>query len=205
MTRSRLTQGAAVVTVCAALGAAAGIAGSAAAPTKHSKAAGSGTYPGSAKGPGRPRFAGPPVHSESVVPNQNGGFDTITMDRGAFDSVSGDQLTIKEGTKTATYKTVTLTIPSDATIRRNGAAAKLSDLQSGDEIFVLSGPPGTKVIAADAQHQDFRGGPGFGHRHGGWRHGPGGPGGAGDPGDGPPGPPGAQTAPAPAPSSGGQS
>lgn len=197
MTRSRLIQGAAVVTVCAALGAAAGIAGSAAAPTKHSKAAGSGTYPGSGRGPLKQRFAGPPVHSESVVPNQNGGFDTITMDRGAFQSVSGDQLTIKEGTKTATYKTPTLTIPSDATIRRNGAAAKLSDLQSGDEVLVIKGPQGTTVLAADAQHQDFRGrGPGFGHRRGFGPHGP-------HDGDGPP--PGAGVAPAPAPSSGGQS
>jgi len=54
-----------------------------------------------------------------VVPNRAGnGFDTITEDQGAFQSLSGDQLTITEGTKTLTYKTVTLTIPSNAIVYR---------------------------------------------------------------------------------------
>jgi hypothetical protein len=98
--------------------------------------------------------AGPPVHSENVVPNRNGGFDTVTMDRGSFSSLSANQLTITEGTKTATYKTVALTIPSGATIRRNGDAAKLSDLKSGDTVMVLQSPQGTVVTAHDAQHPD---------------------------------------------------
>jgi hypothetical protein len=76
------------------------------------------------------------------------------MDRGSFSSLSGDQLTITEGTKTATYKTVTLTIPSGATVRRNGEAAKLSDLKSGDTVMVLQSPQGTVVTADDAQHPD---------------------------------------------------
>ena len=38
----------------------------------------------------------------------------------------GDQLTLKEGTKSVTYKTLTLTIPSGATIKRNGSTAQLS-------------------------------------------------------------------------------
>jgi hypothetical protein len=89
-----------------------------------------------------------------VVPNKNGGFDTMTMDRGRFSSLSGDQLTITEGTKTATYKTVTLTIPSGATVRRNGDAARLSDIKSGDTVMVLQSPQGTVVTAHDAQHPD---------------------------------------------------
>jgi hypothetical protein len=89
------------------------------------------------------------------VPNEKGGFDTVTMDRGSFSSLSGDQLTITEGTKAATYKTLTLTIPSGATVRRNGQAAKLSDLKSGDTVMVLQSPHGTDVAAHDAQHPDL--------------------------------------------------
>jgi len=89
------------------------------------------------------------------VPNEKGGFDTVTMDRGSFSSLSGDQLTITEGTKTATYKTVTLTIPSSATVRRNGEAAKLSDLKSGDTVMVVQSPKATVVSANDAQHPDL--------------------------------------------------
>jgi hypothetical protein len=154
--RVRRTVG--IAGMCAVVGAAAGIAGSAAAPSGHR------TYSTETG----PRFGiamrfsggGPPVHSDVVVPNQAGnGFDTLTSDRGAFKSLSGDQLTITEGTKTATYKEVTLTIPADAKVYRNGASAHLSDLQSGDEVNVLRGPKGTLVDAADAQHQDRGFGP----------------------------------------------
>jgi hypothetical protein len=96
--------------------------------------------------------AGPPVHADAVVPNEKGGFDTVTMDRGSFSSLSGDQLTITEGTKSATYKTATLTIPSNATVRRNGEDAKLSDLKAGDEVLVVQSPSRTLVVAHDAQH-----------------------------------------------------
>jgi hypothetical protein len=99
--------------------------------------------------------AGPPVHADAVVPNEKGGFDTVTMDRGGFSSLSGDQLTITEGTKSATYKTVTLTIPPSATVTRNGEAAKLSDLKSGDTVMVMQSPKDTVVAAYDAQHADL--------------------------------------------------
>jgi hypothetical protein len=149
----------AVGAVCALIGGAAGIAASSASSPTPTKAAGASAV--IAEGPG-PRLgfgpvadaAGPPVHSENVVPNRKGGFDSVTMDRGSFSSLSGDQLTITEGTKTATYKTVTLTIPSGATVRRNGDAAKLSDLKSGDTVMVLQSPQGTVVTAHDAQHPD---------------------------------------------------
>jgi hypothetical protein len=161
----------AVGAVCALVGGAAGIAASSASSPAPTKAAGASVI---AEGPG-PRLgfgplaerpgpwlgfgpladaAGPPVHSENVVPNRKGGFDSVTTDRGSFSSLSADQLTITEGTKTATYKTVTLTIPSGATVRRNGDAAKLSDLKSGDTVMVLQSPQGTVVMAFDAQHPD---------------------------------------------------
>jgi hypothetical protein len=73
---------------------------------------------------------------------------------GSFSSLSGEKLTITEGTKTATYKTLTLTIPSGAAVTRNGEAAKLSDLKSGDMVMVAQSPQGTDVAAHDAQHPD---------------------------------------------------
>src|SRR5262249_11090910 len=141
-------------------GGGAGIAASSASSPAPTRAAGA---PAAiAHGPG-PQFglgpladaAGPPVHSENVVPNKTGGFDTVTMDRGSFSSLSGDKLTITEGTKSATYKTLTLTIPSGASVSRNGEAAKLSDLKSGDTVMVAQSPNGTDVAAHDAQHPDL--------------------------------------------------
>ena len=160
MQRSTMMRMSAVGAVCALVGATAGIAGSSASSSKPTKAVvASAAF---ANGPGV-RFgfgpladaAGPPVHSDTVVPNEKGGFDTVTMDRGSFSSLSGDRLTITEGTKTATYKTVTLTIPSSATVRRNGEAAKLSDLKSGDTVMVMQNPKATVVVANDAQHPDL--------------------------------------------------
>jgi hypothetical protein len=154
--------------VCAVVGAAAGIAGSVAS-SSHGHPAG--RHHGPLVGlpfHGGP-FGGGPVHVQAVVPNRAGtGFQTVTIDSGAFKALSGDQLTITEGTKSVTYKTVTLTIPSAATIRRNGASANLSGLKPGDRVHVLQLPGGTFVMAADAQHQAR---PGELHRRfrGGWR------------------------------------
>jgi hypothetical protein len=149
----------AVGAVCALVGGAAGIAASSASSPAPTKAAGASAL--IAERPGPPfgfgplaDAAGPPVHSVNVVPNSKGVFDTVTMDRGSFSSLSGDQLTITEGTRAATYKTVTLTIPSGATVRRNGEDARLSDLKSGDTVMVLESPQGTVVTANDAHHPD---------------------------------------------------
>ncbi|HTU78335.1 MAG TPA: hypothetical protein VMF09_06190 [Solirubrobacteraceae bacterium] len=156
---------AAVGATCALVGAAAGIAGSSASTTHatkkrvvHGAARKQAFKAGVAMGPGfamavTAGAAGPPVHSESVVPNEKGGFETVTMDRGTFSSLSGEQLTINEGTKSATYKTVTLTIPSDATVYRNGEKAALSDIKSGDTVTVVQSPSGTAVNAFDAEHE----------------------------------------------------
>src|SRR5436305_5556557 len=109
-----------IAATCALFGAGAGIAGSQA---HDGHFFGHGNHFG--------RFGRAPVHADLVVPAKGGTFQTVTFDRGTVDSVSGDQLTIKEGTKSATYKTLTLTIPSDAKIRRDGEAAQLSGLQQG--------------------------------------------------------------------------
>jgi hypothetical protein len=160
MQRSTMIRMGAVGAVCALVGGAAGIAASSASSPTPTKAAGAPAV--TVQGPG-PQFglgpladaAGPPVHSENVLPNKKGAFDTLTMDRGSFSSLSGEKLTITEGTKTATYKTLTLTIPSGASVTRNGVAAKLSDLKSGDTVMVAQSPQGTDVAAHDAQHPDL--------------------------------------------------
>ena len=90
---------------------------------------------------------GQPVHADLVVPDRQGGFQNVTMDRGTVSSVSGDQLTIDEGTPKATYKTLTLTIPSDATVSRNRQSAQLSDLQPGDFVAVVQSQGKTFVTA----------------------------------------------------------
>lgn len=157
MQKSTMVRMGVVGAVCAVAGGAAGIAGSSASSSRSAKSAESGAA--IAEGPGPLRLGlvapgGPPVHSDMVVPNQKGGFDTITMDRGSFSSLSGDKLAITEGTKTATYKTVTLTIPANATVRRNDQTAHLSDLKSGDTVLIAQSPSGTVVDARDAQHAE---------------------------------------------------
>src|SRR3954465_4813146 len=93
------------------------------------------------------RFAKGPVHADLVVPTRGGEFKTVTLDRGLVQRVDNGSLTIKEGTRTATYKTATLTIPSDAKISRNRDAAQLSELQPGDYVTVVQSSGKTFVRA----------------------------------------------------------
>ena len=189
MRRIKLPQIGVVIAVCALVGALAGIAGSAAAPTKSSKKS-NGTATKRAlprhegfrfRGPGGPGgVGGPPIHAEAVVPNKAGdGFITVTSDAGKIKSISGNDVTIDESVGSVHYKDVMVTIPNDATIIRNHAKASLSDLKAGDDIRVIASSESTFVIAEDAAFQKqerrrfqkmfrdhrgfrFRGGPGPG-------------------------------------------
>lgn len=153
--------------LCLAVGAMAGISSGFAAGSHHKAHSSSSSAGGSSEqrpGPGGPM--GPPaIHSVSVVPNKEGtGFDTVTMDSGTVQSVSAQQLTITEGTKSLAYKTVTLTIPANAKVTLDGKSAQLSELQSGDHVMVCEDPNGTSMVnAADSSFTP--------------PHGPGGPGG----------------------------
>lgn len=166
-----------VATVCALVGAGAGIAGSTAASSSSSKksaqtrAAQHRLAGPRGFGPGLGFFGhGPAVHEESVVLDKTGKkFITQTEDRGTVKSVSGQDLTITEGTKDVTYKDVTLTIADDATVVRNGKKATLADLKAGDHVGVTVSSAGTFVFAADDTFRPM--GPrGFGHRFGGRDH-----------------------------------
>jgi hypothetical protein len=90
------------------------------------------------------------VHGNVVVATRKG-FVHVIFDRGIVKSVSGNQLVLKDGTKTATYKTVTLTIPAAARVRDNGARATLADIKPGQRATVIQAPKHTWVIAHDAK------------------------------------------------------
>jgi len=164
---------------CGAVGVVAGIAGAAAAPTHPGStarrhAAASLTAPPHMRPPG----GGPAVHEDAVVLDKAGtGFVTATVDNGVVKSLSGDSLTVTEGLRSVTYKTVTLTIPANATVMRNFNKATLSDLKTGDRVHVAQSSDGTTVFADDGTQRPPRGG----RDH----FGPGGPGGPdSDPGPG---------------------
>jgi hypothetical protein len=92
------------------------------------------------------RFARRAVQGDVIVATKTG-FASVSFERGKVDSVSGQQLTITEGTKQRSYKTVTLTVPSTAKVRDNRHAASLSALAPGQRVIVLQAPKRTFVIA----------------------------------------------------------
>lgn len=159
-----------VLAACVVLGAAGGIAGSMAAPSKKKATARTTkTFArhhdlrGGFDAPGGPH-GGHAVHAEEVVLNKAGtAFITETEDNGVVKSVSGNDVTITEGTDKVTYKDVTVTIGSGATITRNGKTAAVGDLKAGDNIAVSSSSDGTNVFAFDSTFAPADG-PG---RHGG--------------------------------------
>jgi hypothetical protein len=145
--------------VCGVIGASAGIAGAGAA-SSSSKSKARSTQVARSAERGRFMMGGPPVHAVVVRLNKAGdAFITETDDNGIVKSVSGSDLTITEGTKTVTYKDATITIPSGATVYRNGSQAQLSDLAAGDHVHVDQSSDGTTVMAFDADHAPGPGGP----------------------------------------------
>jgi hypothetical protein len=124
-------------------------------PTAHGAQA-SGPAPPGAMGAPAGDMHGPEggaVHSVSVVPDKAGtSFVTLTTDRGTVKSVdsAGATITIAEGTKSATYKTLTLTIPSGATVIRDGKTASLAEIKAEDSVSVSSSTEGTTVFAMDS-------------------------------------------------------
>lgn len=157
-----------VIAVCALAGALAGIAGSAAAPSKSKPEVQAQKkadfYKARAmrrafrRGPGGPGFAPGfgfgfgPVHAEAVVPKRDGsGFDTIVTDAGTLNSVDGTTVHLKEAVDKNVYKDdVAIDVGSDAKVIRNRKDATLGDLKEGDHVRVITGTPkGNIVIAVD--------------------------------------------------------
>jgi hypothetical protein len=132
------------VSAIATAGAATGGAGKAGKTGKTGKTGKAGTKRG--RGGGVSRFATRAVSGDVVVRTQTG-FATVSFERGTVDTVSGQQLTITEGTAKASYKTVTLTIPATARVRDDRQKATLSDVKAGQRVLVLTAPKQTFVIA----------------------------------------------------------
>jgi hypothetical protein len=93
------------------------------------------------------------VHADLVVWTKDG-FANITVDRGTVKSVSGDQLTLAEGTPKHAYKTVQLTLPAKTRVRDNGRPGTLS-ARAGQHAIVVQGPHRALVIARS--HPPMRG------------------------------------------------
>jgi hypothetical protein len=87
------------------------------------------------------------VSITAVVPHGHGSFVTVSLERGTLTSISASTLTLSEGTKRATYKTVTISLPSDAVVRLSHERSSLSQLQAGDRVQVTQGPKRTLVSA----------------------------------------------------------
>lgn len=87
------------------------------------------------------------VEGDVVVATKRGKFATVTFARGTVASLSGQQLTIAEGTKKATYRTVTLTIPTTARVRVDRRLGALSSLTPGQRVIVIQTPERTRVLA----------------------------------------------------------
>ncbi len=96
------------------------------------------------------RLAARTVAGDLTVATKTG-FATVTFERGFVQSVNGQQLTLSEGTRKATYKTVTVTIPTTARVLDNGHIATLADLRSGQHVLVLQGPTHALVRARSAR------------------------------------------------------
>ncbi|MBO0769755.1 MAG: hypothetical protein J2O48_13815 [Solirubrobacterales bacterium] len=100
-----------------------------------------------AKGKGGHKgIAGRAVEGTAVVETKNGP-QTVKFNRGFVQSVNGQQLTLREGTKNKTYKTVTLNVPANAKVKDNGQQASLSKVTAGQRASVIQTPKGTFVQA----------------------------------------------------------
>jgi hypothetical protein len=135
-----------VAAACVAIGAAGSAIATAGAASNGATTSSTTAKPARVRGAGARALQRRTVHASAVVATKSG-FATVTVDRGFVQSVNGRQLTIREGTKTATYKTVTLTIPSNAVVRDDRRASALSALTAGQRVGVVQAPRRTWVIA----------------------------------------------------------
>jgi hypothetical protein len=169
MNRKRLIGS--IAAACAAAALTAGIAEGSGTTTQSSTA----TQPSTTSGatmPGHDRHGGPPggrgpggdaVHSVDVVLNKaKSAYITQTTDEGTVESVEssgGGSITLLEGTKSLPYKTVTVTVPSSATVTLDGKSSTLSALVAGDRVSVSSSSDGTDVMAMDSSFKPEGGHP----------------------------------------------
>ena len=138
-----------VAVCCAALGAGASAIASAGASSggqgksvqrAHGRSLGAG---------GLRRLARRAVHGDLVIATRTG-LKTVSFDRGRIQRVNGQQLTITEGIRQGSSRTVTVTVPANARIRDNRQVATMSELKDGQRVLVISAPKRTFVMARTA-------------------------------------------------------
>ncbi len=113
--------------------------------------------PPGGRGPG-----GDAVHSVDIVLNKaKSAYITETSDEGTIESIdsSGGSITLLEGTKSLPYKTVTVAVPSGATVTLDGKSSTLGALLAGDRVSVRSSSDGTYVMAMDSSFKPEGGAP----------------------------------------------
>ncbi len=75
------------------------------------------------------------------------GFVRVRIARGQVKSVSGQVLTLIEGTRKASYRTVQLTLPANTRVRDDHQRSTLSQVKAGQRAIVIRAPKRTLVIA----------------------------------------------------------
>jgi hypothetical protein len=140
MKKARLKLGA-VALVCVALGAAGGVIANSSASTTAS------THVGGKHAGLRPRALLRRTVQANLVVHTKQGFVNVTIARGTVQSVSGNQLTLAEGTRKASYKTVTFTLPAKVRVRDDRQPSTLGAVKPGQRAVVVLLPQRALVIA----------------------------------------------------------
>lgn len=106
--------------------------------------------------PRLPRFGRHFVHAVVTIDHPDEGLITLQFDHGTVASVGSGTLSIAEAGGT----TVTVTTNDETRVRRHGEKATLGDLETGDEVYVVSRVPSgggqavAKRIFAPAPRED---------------------------------------------------
>jgi hypothetical protein len=150
---SRTGKAAALLLSGAAVGAAGGLAVSASGAgqkpaTKTLEQAATGK--GKARGKSRLARLERAVSLTAVVPARGGRFTSVSIERGTLVRVTTQQLTLREGTRRASYETVTLAVGPNATVRLSRRPSTLGALSPGDRVAVVQGPRKTLIAARPA-------------------------------------------------------
>jgi VCBS repeat-containing protein len=147
MKRPHILTAAGVGVICAFAGAGDGIAESSAATHHHTATTKVTTGWGGPWGPyGFGGFGA--IRSDSILPNGQGGFKSVTVDAGTITSVGANSLTLKEGTTNATYATPTITPSGSVTYTLDGKSAQFSALTAGDRAVIVQSSTGTSSVTA---------------------------------------------------------
>jgi hypothetical protein len=140
----------ALATTCVAVGVGIGAITSAGASTTKAASSSKVAHTAAAARHGRLRHRGRLLRRAvqgDVIVRTASGFGTVSFQRGTVTSVSGAQLTLTEGTRKASYKSVTVTVPAQAVVRDNRTRATLSSLTAGQRVLVINAPKRTFVLA----------------------------------------------------------